>query len=244
MKKTDRHSNSQLITLHLIPGIAGTIAYIILAPVFMKNGYPAILALLVAAALVILPIELSILFYLARKTSGTFSLKGILPYRDPLPKWQYVIIPLGLVIWGFLATFFTSMLDTTIAKAWFSWLPEWFFFFDLNQYDGYVRPVLKLTFIVYLVVNGFALPIVEELYFRGYLLPQLERYGKWAPLINLSLFSLYHFWTPWETISRIIWMLPWVYVVRRKRNVFLIIITHCTVNVIGSLLTWGLILSS
>jgi len=99
-----------------------------------------------------------------------------------------------------------------------------------------------LTFLVYLVVNGLALPIIEELYFRGYLLPELEHYGNWAPLINLSLFALYHLWTPWETISRILWMLPWVYVVWHKRNIFLIIITHCAANLIGSLLTWGLIL--
>ena len=244
MHNTYRHSNTQLIPLHLFPGIAGTIAYIVLAPVLLQNGYPAILALLISAAVVILPIELGILFYQARKTGGTFSLKGILPYRNPLPKWQYVIIPLGLVIWAFLATFATSMLDGAIAKAWFSWLPEWFFFFDLTQYDGVARPVLMLTFFVYLVVNGLALPIVEELYFRGYLLPQLERYGKWAPLNNLSLFSLYHFWTPWETISRIFWMIPWVYAVWRKRNIFLIIIAHCAANTIGSLLTWGLILSS
>ena len=117
------------------------------------------------------------------------------------------------------------------------------FFFDLSQYKGFDQPVLRLTFLVYLVVNGLALPIIEELYFRGYLLPKLERYGKWAPLINLSLFSLYHFWAPWGTISRILWLLPWVYVVWRKRNIYLIMITHITINVIGSLLTWGLILS-
>jgi hypothetical protein len=239
----EQHSIGKTLALHLLPGAAGTLAYIILAPIFMQNGYPAILALLVAVATVVLPIELGILLYQAKKASGTFSLKEILPYRDPLPKWQYVVIPLGLILWGFLATFFTSILDNAIAEAWFSWLPEWFFFSDLSQYEGYARSSLMLTFYVYLIVNGVVMPFVEELYFRGYLLPRLERFGKWAPLINLSLFSLYHFWTPWGTISRILWLLPWVYVVWRKRNISLIIITHITVNVIGTFLTWGLILS-
>jgi len=239
----EQHSIGKTLALHLLPGAAGTLAYIILTPIFMQNGYPAILALLVAVAAVILPIELGILFYQARKTSGTLSLKEILPYRNPLPKWQYVVIPLGLILWGFLATFFTSILDNAIAETWFSWLPEWFFFSDLSQYKGYARPALMLTFYVYLIVNGVVMPFVEELYFRGYLLPRLERFGKWAPLINLSLFSLYHFWTPWGTISRIIWMIPWVYTVWRKQNIYLIMITHITINVIGSLLTWGLILN-
>ncbi|MGD8402387.1 MAG: CPBP family intramembrane metalloprotease [Anaerolineales bacterium] len=239
----EQHSIGKTIALHLIPGAAGTLSYIILAPIFIQNGYPAILALLVAVAAVILPIELGILLYQARKASGTFSLREILPYRNPLPKWQYVVIPLGLILWGFLATFFTSILDNAIAEAWFSWLPEWFFFSDLSQYEGVARPALMLTFYVYLIVNGVVMPFVEELYFRGYLLPRLERFGKWAPLINLSLFSLYHFWTPWGIISRIIWMTPWVYIVWRKRNIYLIMITHITINAIGSLLTWGLILS-
>jgi len=243
VKLNEQHSIGKTLALHLLPGAAGTLAYIILTPIFMQNGYPAILALLVAVAAVILPIELGILFYQARKTSGTLSLKEILPYRNPLPKWQYVVIPLGLILWGFLATFFTSILDNAIAEAWFSWLPEWFFFSDLSQYKGYARPALMLTFYVYLIVNGVVMPFVEELYFRGYLLPRLERFGKWAPLINLSLFSLYHFWTPWGTISRIIWMIPWVYTVWRKQNIYLIMITHITINVIGSLLTWGLILN-
>ena len=114
--------------------------------------------------------------------------------------------------------------------------------FDLNQFQAYARPALLVTFWVGLIVNALALPSVEELYFRGYLLPRLERFGKWAPLINVSLFSLYHFWTPWQVFSRILWMLPWVYVAWRKQNIYLIMITHCIANTLGWILTWSLIL--
>jgi hypothetical protein len=208
----------------------------------IENGYPSLLGILIAAAIVILPIELGYLLYRANKLNRSASLKGIVFYREALPKWQYVVIPLGLVAWGFLATGITPWLDSVVAKILFSWLPEWFFIFDLVQFQDYARPALLVTFWVGLIVNGFALPIVEELYFRGYLLPRIERFGKWAPLINLSLFSLYHFWTPWEIISRIILLLPWVYVAWRKRNIYLIMIAHCAANTLGWLLTWGLIL--
>jgi membrane protease YdiL (CAAX protease family) len=39
-------------------------------------------------------------------------------------------------------------------------------------------------------------PLAEELNFRGYLLPILSKLGKWAPLVNFSLFILYYFWQP------------------------------------------------
>lgn len=237
-----QHSLFKSIILHLIPGLVGTIAYILITPFLMESGYPAILGILISAAVIILPIELGYLLYLARKINGSFSLKGIVLNREVLPKWQYVVIPLGLVVWGFLATWLTPLLDNIIANSWFSWLPNWYFIFDPDQLQEYARPELLLTFWVGLVVNGFMLPFVEEYYFRGYLLPRINRNGKWAPFINLSLFSLYHFWTPWQFISRIILLLPWVYVAWRKRNIYLIIITHCTANVLGWLLTWGLIL--
>jgi membrane protease YdiL (CAAX protease family) len=237
-----QHSILKSIILHLLPGAAGTILYVIITPILMANGYPSLLGILIAAATIILPIELGYLFYEASKVNGNFSLKGIVLYREALPKWQYVAIPLGLIIWGFLSTGITPLLDNTIAKSWFSWLPEWYFIFNLEQLQSYARNALLVTFWVGLIVNGLVLPFVEELYFRGFLLPGLDRFGKWAPLINMSLFSLYHFWTPWQAISRIILLLPWVYVTWRKRNIYLIIITHCAANVIGWLLTWGLIL--
>jgi membrane protease YdiL (CAAX protease family) len=239
---TKQYSILKSAVLHLLPGGVGTIAYVIIAPFLIENGYPSLLGILIAATIIIMPAELGYLFYQAKKLNKSFSLNGIVLYREALPKWQYVVIPMGLVIWGFLATGFTPLLDKVIAKSLFSWLPEWFFIFDLGQFQDFARPALLVTFWVGLIVNGFALPIVEELYFRGYLLPRLERFGKWTPLINLSFFSLYHFWTPWQFISRIILLLPWVYVTWRKRNIYLIMIAHCTANTIGWLLTWGLIL--
>ncbi len=243
MNKVKEHSMVETVGLHLIPGLAGTITYVILAPILIHKGYPSILGLLISALVVIMPIELGILLAVAKKQSGTFAIGEIIDYRQPIPKWQYFVIPLGLVVWGFLATGVTPILDTAIASRLFSWLPEWFFIFDLEQFSDYSQSVLLLTFFAGLVINGIVLPLVEELYFRGFLLPRLEQYGKWAPVISTSLFSLYHFFTPWQFFSRIVWLLPWVYTAWMKRNIYLIIITHCLANTLGWLLTWGLILS-
>ncbi len=63
----DQYSISKSIVLHLLPGAIGTFAYALLAPLFLRNGYPAILALLVAAGFVIMPIELVYLLIQAKK---------------------------------------------------------------------------------------------------------------------------------------------------------------------------------
>jgi membrane protease YdiL (CAAX protease family) len=84
-------------------------------------------------------------------------------------------------------------------------------------------------------VLNIATPITEELYFRGFLLPRMARWGIWAPLISVALFSLYHFWLPWENPTRIIALLPLVYAVQWKRNIYLSIAVHSLLNTIGSI---------
>jgi len=235
-----QHSISKSIVLHLLPGAVGTIGYVFLAPILLDNGYPAVLALIIALGVITLPIQIGYLLLQRRNADD----QPVIALRESLPTWQYIVFPLGMVIWGFLASGALSGLDNLVAKAWFNWLPEWFFTFDVEQFKVFPRDALMITFWVGLIINGFAAPITEEFYFRGHLLPHLRGPRNWLPLINLSLFSIYHFWSPWQIISRIIWLLPWVYIVWRKQNIYLMMIAHCTANTLGWLLTWGLILGS
>ena len=130
-----------------------------------------------------------------------------------------------------------------MSRTLFSWLPDGFLFKDLARYSTlYSRETLLVTAVVGLALNGIAAPVVEELYFRGYLLPRLSRFGSAAPLINAVLFSLYHFWAPWQFVSRTLLLLPWVYTVWWKRNIYVGIITHCLVNTISVLSIFALLL--
>ena len=91
---------------------------------------------------------------------------------------------------------------------------------------------------------GWLGPIVEELYFRGYLLPRMEWMGRWAPLVNVSLFSLYHFWSPWQMLGRILALAPTVYAVRWKENIYLGMVVHCTLNTLGIVLVGSQVLAA
>lgn len=210
----------------------------------MAWGLPTLFTLLLAALLVVIPFELGFLLYQAKKTNGSFSLQGIVVYQEPLPRWQYFVFPVLLLVWGFLISGLISPLDNAIRQALFSWLPDWFFISSLDQFAPYTQSALLTTFIFGLIVNGFAGPVIEELYFRGYLLPRMAQFGRWSPLLNVLLFSLYHFWTPWQNLSRILLMLPLVYAVWWKRNIYVGIVAHCALNLIGWSLTFALILGS
>ncbi len=85
------------------------------------------------------------------------------------------------------------------------------------------------------LVLNVAVPWVEEFYFRGYLLPRMGRFGRWAPLVNTALFSLYHVWLPWEFFGRLAALLPAMYVVWCKRGLAVSVWVHVLLNSTGSL---------
>jgi hypothetical protein len=83
---------------------------------------------------------------------------------------------------------------------------------------------------------GFLFPVVEELYFRGYLLPRMSRFGWAAPFLNYALFSLYHFWQPYNLPTLFVVSLPMVIGVWKTKNVRVGVYTHILLNTIGGVL--------
>jgi hypothetical protein len=173
---------------------------------------------------------------LGKKKNGFLSLTGIVDFRQPVPWWMYIAFPLLLLVWGILVTALVSPIDNLLLNRLFAWLPDWYALRNLLQIkEVYPRAAILVTAGCALILNGIAGPIVEELYFRGYLLPRLSRFGYWAPLLNVALFSLYHLWTPWMFFSRVVLLVPMVYFVWWRRNIYIGIIAHCLLNLIGTI---------
>ena len=234
----EQHSLVKSIVLHLLPGVLILVFFVIVAPLTKRMKAPSILAFLFAIAFVLIPFQLGYLLYQGKKRNGKLSLQGIVLYREPMPVWQYVALGLPCLIWLFVIPFVVfPPIDNYLIEKFFSWLPDRFFFMAefTENLDQYSPASLLLVGILQLVVGMIPGPLVEELYYRGYLLPRISRLGKWAPLINTVLFSLYHFTSLWQNPSRIIAFLPMVYAVWWKKNIYLAIIVHCGVIVISTL---------
>jgi membrane protease YdiL (CAAX protease family) len=92
------------------------------------------------------------------------------------------------------------------------------------------------------LVDVIVAPVVEEMYFRGYLLPRISRFGAWAPLLNTVLFSLYHFFNPFGFVSRILEFLPLAYAAWWKRNIYVSMTVHVLFNLSSFVVTLLLIL--
>jgi uncharacterized protein len=232
----DQHSPGQSVLLHLLPGAIATAVYVFSVPLFTRLGYPSITALYLPMILTVILLELGYLLYRGQKKNGSLSLRGVVDFRQPVHWWMYIAFPLLILLWGILVTGLVSPLDNLLLNRLFAWLPDWYALRSLLQIkEVYPRTAILVTAGCALILNGIAGPIVEELYFRGHLLPRLSRLGRWAPLLNVLLFSLYHLWTPWMFLSRVVLLVPMVYLVWWRRNIYIGIIAHCLLNLIGTL---------
>lgn len=232
---TEQHSLPLSILLHLLPGAALTVFIVAAAPVVRGWGLPAVFALFVGIGLVIAPIELGILFAHARRTTGTWRLHSTVVYRQRLPRRRLIPVVIALFAWfTLLLIVSTALLDAWIAERFFAWIPDAIRQFSDVGAAGESAPVhlVVVMLVVAFVLNGFVGPVVEELYFRGYLLPRIDRLGRWAPVLNTTLFSIYHFWTPWQNPARILGFLPIAWVAWRRQSVQVAIAGHVSINVV------------
>lgn len=222
-----KHSLPLSILLHLLPGILTGAVYYALVPVVTRWGYPTIMALVGSSLLTLIPFELGLLLYLG-KQRGTRRLEGVVLYRQKLPVNQYLIwVPVIFVSSGLILTLLTPVSD--FLMGFFLWIPEKFMV-DMGLGGGYSKAVLILTYALSFLLVTVVGPTVEELYFRGYLLPRMPDCKGWFPLLHTALFALYHTWTPWLAAARTAAVLPLVYIVRWKKNLLLGIIAHVLLN--------------
>jgi len=219
----------EIILYHLLPGVP-----ILLLAIFFANptwglDMPIVLAIMFAIMIGLVPVQLSIIFLTAKHQGKSF--KEVISFTDKTPlKKMVLLIVLCFLISGFVFVFlsgFEHLLWTD-----FSLMPDWLRL-DKTDMNSYSTEIFRITVVMYLVFNVLLGPITEEIYFRGFLLPRMGKLGKSAPIVNAVLFSVYHFFSPWEIITRILGTMPYIYFVWRKKDIRIGIVVHCLTNTLG-----------
>jgi membrane protease YdiL (CAAX protease family) len=224
----DEHSLLKSATLHLLPGLLAGVCYFAIVPTVKANGFPSIMAMMLAGIFVLIPFKFGFLLFQKRVT-GQNLFNGVIRYFKKIPAWQYfVLIPAIFILTGILFKAFSF--TSGFLKTLFSWLPS-DMFLDMGLDNDYSKSKLIITYALFLILIVLVLPTIEELYFRGYLLPRMpSRLKGWTEIIHSGFFALYHTWTPWMIIVRTFGVLPTIYAVKRKENIFIGIVAHCLLN--------------
>lgn len=229
----------KVIFLVFIPTTILTTVYVILG--FVQNAIPSILLFFALAGLILSPVQLIILLRASKQEFGSFTLRSALVNQGKAG-WKRTLI-IGLLLFGFAGIMYATLaplersLFVPLSDKLAAIIPAYFDWTNLENLRQYPRNILLLTSVVYIIFNVFVGPIVEELYFRGYLTAKLSRFGIGAPIIITVLFSLYHFWLPFQNLFRISAFLPAAYFAWKEKNIYISIVFHCICNLFSTVST-------
>jgi uncharacterized protein len=223
---TARLQPTTTVLLHLMPGAVALVAYVALVPSAAALGLPSVAALAAAGLIAVPAVQLGALLVHRRRypAEPTVALRE----RLALPRllgWA----ALELVLAG-VAFVVTAPLTRLLQTRVFGWWPQaWTIRLGLDAQYG--DQALIITAVLILIGSVLAAPIVEELYFRGFLLPRMPgRLGRWRIPVHAALFAAYHLWSPWLIPTRALAILPLAYVAVRTRDVRVGIVAHAVLN--------------
>ena len=229
-RKTERYPWWLILVMFLVPGVLSTGFSAWLAPILRENGLPGDLALDLSP--VVLVGELGLLLFLARRNPA--GLRGVVGYRNRLPWPRLVAVLAGLYV-AMLALYLVSQpLTEVLETRVFGWVPDWLGGEPARDpgTGGLILLVLGTA-----VFNTIVDPIIEEMYFRGHLLPRMPVAGFAAILVNAALFSVQHFWQPHLYLFVLGCQVMLMAVMVRFGDLRISMIGHCLVNGTSAVLT-------
>ncbi len=224
-----------LVSLHLFPGLLFAFVYYWIAGAVLRNGLPVYIALMITIAVCLIPVELGTM-WIARLRSSRKGIGAEKSYRNQGTLWEYTLLPLVLLVVCALLAWAASPLTRILENRLHVLVPNWASPQSLIAgLKTCTLPVRRISILLGVLFSGILAPVVEELYFRGFLLPRMERFGMSAPLLNAFLFGVYHVFSPWNIPAVFLAFIPIAYVVWIRKNVRIGIIAHCLLNI------WGIV---
>ncbi len=202
-----------------------------------RDIVPPLFCFVLISLLVLAPLEIITLLRENKKETGKIGIRCALTYNRKMHKGKAILLVVVLFCIAGIASKLVGGWENAFTMPIVNkFVPDYFIVENfVNQLDLYPKYLIIITVVLFVIANSLVLPIAEELYFNGYMLPRLQRFKGFAPVIVTVIFSLYHFWSPWQNIRRIIGVLPYVYVVWKKENIYFGIIVHCLCNLVGSI---------
>src|SRR5918997_5892040 len=226
---------SLAVLLHLLPGVLLVGMALVLAPPLIERGMPYELVHIASGLLTIVPFMFGTMLLYGRTKHGHFSLREVVRFRRSMPLWQYAALYVPMLALAFAILFATQPLSSFLAERVFFWLPP-YLLPSWEQPVGPAQGLVLFALVAKLLFDGLAFPILEEAYFRGFLLPRMTYLGVLAPAVNALLLAIWHLWQPYNWPLIFVLALVQAYVVWWKRNIYISMLLHCSANTIGAAL--------
>ena len=230
-------SIAHLLGLIFIPTTLLTTAYIAIGQ--LQDAIPSILLFFLLASVILFPLELGIILIGSKKKYGSYSLKSA--FSDHKNMSLKKILLYGILLFGCAGLMsltiapLENILTQGLSNQLYQNIPVYFHWDNIEYLKQYSKNIVLITCVAFFIFNVIIGPIVEELFFRGFLTSKIRRLGTWSPLIITVLFSLYHFWLPFNNIFRIMIFFPAAYVAWKEKNIYISMVFHCLCNLFSTI---------
>ncbi len=198
---------------------------------------PHLLLFCILGTFILVPMELGMIFAASKKEYGTVSLKSAFADYVKMANWKVFLISfIFFGIAGLLSAFIAPVENQFFAELRSNVLHNLPTGFDWTNYEyikSFSKPMLVFACIYYGIFNVFVGPVTEELFFRGYLTSHYKIQNGFTPILIAVLFSLYHFWLPFQNVFRILVFAPVAYAAYKKKNLYIAMCFHCLCNLVS-----------
>ena len=242
LRETPRHSWSQTMAWHLLPGVPLGLAYAVLAWWFERRlGLPNVYALFAVVTFIELPLLWALLRRFQRDSEKrVLSDPRLMPLRQHQPWWVWVAVGVPVAVLSLGANMMlVAAIDESVRMRMFAFLPDWYVLDFSAPFTSGIRdsaPAVFFAFYTLSLVGFIAGSWLQELYFRGVLLPRMPAAGIATPVANAALFSLFHLTSPWALMGRLVFLVPWSLFAWWRRSTNLGIVMHVGMAVLGAIL--------
>ncbi len=250
MNKFDWNTTKQLtiwevLLAFALPSLFAFVGFRFVLPLLVESGYPKVIMWGIVAS-VMLAIFAVIGFYLIQSEAKQLeiSLKERLLLKNINAKQWLVclgIMIVGLLLAQSLIPILTSFIEITGLTI-PDYMPFWL--------DPRIDPMttsLEILSPNYIIKNNYVIVVVmaialllnilvEEFYFRAWLLPKMQSLGKWSWLVNGLLFALYHTFQLWLFPILIVISLSITFTVHISKSVLPAFALHIVANFLLAIL--------
>lgn len=232
-------SGLQVFLAFAIPSAMGLFGFHFILPWLFEGGMPAVVAWPLVASVMLLAFTIVPVLIMKREAAElNISLKARLCLR-PLSRKEW-LIAFGILIIGLVAALSLGGLNTIWSEFIGLKSPEYFPFFLNPAIDPMVADPATLTpgfelkgaywLVGLMLVTLFLNILVEELYFRAWLLPKMQNFGKISWLVNGLAFAFYHTFQLWLLPQILPLSLLMAFIVYKTKSIWPVFIIHLLIN--------------
>lgn len=235
----------QVLLAFLIPSSIAFAGFRFILPWTVAQGFPKVLMWGVIASLLLLFFAAFGFYLIKREASenGISVWERLLLKKIGAKQW---LICLGIMIAGLILSSIVTPLVGILKDLPGLSIPDYMPFWlnpliDPGNTDmeilspGYP---LKGNYLVVLIMAVCLLLniLAEEIYFRAWLLPKMQKFGKWSWVLNGIMFALYHTFQLWLFPMLLVVSLATTLTVYLSKSILPAFVTHLVANFLISIL--------